>query len=109
MFLKLKVLEIFLITLKGFDLIDFIFIFFFFFVKKNFYSWKPIVECVEERYDAYLDQERRVNRRNIQDNRIHACLYFISPTGHSLVFFFFFFFFEKSIINKKNKFKFKLN
>jgi septin 7 len=47
-------------------------------------SWQPILKCVEERYDAYLDQERRVNRKNIVDNRIHCCLYFISPTGHSL-------------------------
>ena len=26
----------------------------------------------------------RVNRMNIIDNRIHACVYFIQPTGHSL-------------------------
>jgi len=47
-------------------------------------SWKPILECICERYDAYLDQERRVNRKNIMDNRIHCCLYFIAPTGHAL-------------------------
>jgi len=31
-----------------------------------------------------LDAENKVNRVNIIDNRIHACVYFIQPTGHSL-------------------------
>lgn len=47
-------------------------------------SWRPIIDNVEHRYDAYLDAENKINRRNIIDNRIHACLYFIQPTGHSL-------------------------
>ncbi|KAL5340338.1 Septin-domain-containing protein [Aspergillus crustosus] len=47
-------------------------------------SWRPIVENIEQRYDAYLEAENKVNRTNIIDNRIHACVYFIQPTGHSL-------------------------
>ncbi|KAI9739242.1 MAG: hypothetical protein M1834_007455 [Cirrosporium novae-zelandiae] len=47
-------------------------------------SWRPIVENIEQRFDAYLDAENKVNRINIVDNRIHACVYFIQPTGHSL-------------------------
>ncbi|KAH9487029.1 Cell division control protein 3 [Psilocybe cubensis] len=47
-------------------------------------SWKPIVENIESRFDSYLEQENRVNRTKIVDNRVHACLYFIQPTGHSL-------------------------
>lgn len=47
-------------------------------------SWRPIVEDVERRFDAYLDAENKVNRVNIVDNRVHACVYFIQPTGHSL-------------------------
>ena len=47
-------------------------------------SWRPIVENVEQRFDAYLDAENKVNRMNIVDNRVHACVYFIQPTGHSL-------------------------
>ncbi|KAI5291232.1 hypothetical protein KEM54_005783 [Ascosphaera aggregata] len=47
-------------------------------------SWRPIVENIESRFDAYLDAENKVNRINIVDNRIHACIYFIQPTGHSL-------------------------
>ncbi|KAH7883500.1 Septin-domain-containing protein [Phlebopus sp. FC_14] len=47
-------------------------------------SWRPIVEDIESRFDSYLEQENRVNRQKIADNRVHACLYFIQPTGHSL-------------------------
>ncbi|KAL5495291.1 CDC3 [Sanghuangporus weigelae] len=47
-------------------------------------SWKPIVENIESRFDAYLEQENRVNRQKIADNRVHACMYFLQPTGHSL-------------------------
>lgn len=47
-------------------------------------SWRPIVENIDQRFDNYLDAENRVNRLNIVDNRIHACVYFIQPTGHSL-------------------------
>ncbi|KAF1801595.1 Septin-domain-containing protein [Mucor lusitanicus] len=47
-------------------------------------SWKPILDNIEARCDAYLEQENRVNRRRMVDNRIHACLYFIAPTGHAL-------------------------
>ncbi|KAJ3012069.1 UNVERIFIED_CONTAM: hypothetical protein HDU68_001397 [Siphonaria sp. JEL0065] len=45
---------------------------------------KPILKSIEERYEHYLDQESRVNRKNMTDNRVHACIYFIAPTGHSL-------------------------
>jgi len=50
----------------------------------NDHSWKPIVENIEARFDSYLEQENRVNRQKIADNRVHACLYFIQPTGHAL-------------------------
>lgn len=46
-------------------------------------SWKPILDNIEARFDAYLEQENRVNRRRMVDNRIHACIYFIAPTGHA--------------------------
>ncbi|KAJ8662999.1 hypothetical protein O0I10_001176 [Lichtheimia ornata] len=47
-------------------------------------SWKPILDNIESRFDAYLEQENRVNRRRMVDNRIHACIYFIMATGHAL-------------------------
>lgn len=49
------------------------------------FSWKPIVENIESRFDSYLEQENRVNRARVVDNRVHACIYFIQPTGHSSV------------------------
>lgn len=47
-------------------------------------SWRPIIENIEQRFDSYLDAENKVNRMNVVDNRVHACVYFIQPTGHSL-------------------------
>jgi septin 7 len=47
------------------------------------FSWKPILDDIESRYDSYHEQENRVNRKKIVDTRIHACLYFIQPTGHA--------------------------
>ncbi|KIR35322.1 septin ring protein [Cryptococcus deuterogattii MMRL2647] len=47
-------------------------------------SWKPVIDNIEARFDAFLEQENRVNRSKLLDNRVHACLYFIQPTGHSL-------------------------
>lgn len=50
----------------------------------NVDSWKPIVNEINDRFDAHLESESRINRSAIVDNRIHAFLYFIEPTGHSL-------------------------
>ncbi|KAJ7746279.1 putative cell division control protein CDC3 [Mycena metata] len=50
----------------------------------NAASWNPILETIEQRYEAYLSQEHRVRRAKIVDGRVHACIYFIQPTGHSL-------------------------
>ncbi|KAJ2001184.1 Cell division control protein 3 [Coemansia sp. RSA 2322] len=47
-------------------------------------AWRPILENIESRFDAYLAQENRVNRSKIVDNRVNAVLYFIRPTGHGL-------------------------
>ena len=47
-------------------------------------AWANILSNIEARFDAYLDQENRVNRTKLVDNRIHALLYFIEPTGHAL-------------------------
>ncbi|QID86874.1 Cell division control protein 3 [Saccharomyces pastorianus] len=47
-------------------------------------SWNPIIKEINSRFDQYLDAENKINRRSINDKRIHACLYFIEPTGHYL-------------------------
>lgn len=46
--------------------------------------WKPIVDEINQRFDNYLESESKINRNNIIDHRVHALLYFIEPTGHSL-------------------------
>ncbi|XP_075681019.1 septin-7-like isoform X1 [Dermatophagoides pteronyssinus] len=50
----------------------------------NTNCWQPIVNFIESRYEEYLNAETRVHRTHIQDNRVHCCLYFIAPSGHSL-------------------------
>lgn len=47
-------------------------------------AWQPIVEFLDDQHEAYLRQEQQPDRRHIIDMRVHACLYFIRPTGHSL-------------------------
>lgn len=47
-------------------------------------SWKPIVDEITYRFDQYLESENKIQRTTLEDNRIHACLYFIEPTGHCL-------------------------
>lgn len=46
--------------------------------------WRPIIDYVNEKYDQYLRDESGLNRRNIEDHRVHSCLYFIDPCGHGL-------------------------
>ena len=49
---------------------------------KLFFSYKPILDYVNDQFNTYLKDESGLNRRNIVDNRIHCCFYFISPTGY---------------------------
>ena len=50
----------------------------------NTNAWEPIIKEINSRYDQYLDAENKINRNLNDDNRIHACLYFIEPTAHWL-------------------------
>eukprot|EP00058_Branchiostoma_floridae_P019575 XP_002605065.1 hypothetical protein BRAFLDRAFT_124137 [Branchiostoma floridae] len=46
--------------------------------------WLPILEFINDQYEKYLSEEVNVSRKkHIPDTRVHVCLYFISPTGHS--------------------------
>lgn len=48
-------------------------------------SWEPIIKYIKDQHSAYLRKELTAMREKyITDTRIHCCLYFISPTGHSL-------------------------
>ncbi|XP_019647534.1 PREDICTED: septin-11-like isoform X1 [Branchiostoma belcheri] len=49
-------------------------------------SYKPIVEYIDQQFENYLQEELKIKRglHMYHDTRVHACLYFITPTGHSL-------------------------
>ncbi|KAF5335659.1 hypothetical protein D9611_009670 [Ephemerocybe angulata] len=47
-------------------------------------SWLPIVEFIDDQHEAYMRQEQQPQRSEKTDLRVHACLYFIRPTGHTL-------------------------
>ncbi|KAM9823203.1 septin 5a isoform X1 [Syngnathus typhle] len=46
--------------------------------------WKAITDYIEQQFEQYFRDESGLNRKNIQDNRVHCCLYFIPPFGHGL-------------------------
>jgi hypothetical protein len=46
--------------------------------------WAPILAYIEQQFDSYLEGETRVQRVELPDTLVHACLYFIAPTGHGL-------------------------
>ena len=45
-------------------------------------GWKPVETYIDQQFDQYYKDESGLNRKNIKDNRVHCCLYFISPFGH---------------------------
>nr|XP_033783237.1 septin-8 isoform X1 [Geotrypetes seraphini] len=49
-------------------------------------SYRPVVDYIDTQFENYLQEELKIRRSlfNYHDSRIHVCLYFISPTGHSL-------------------------
>jgi len=47
--------------------------------------WDPIVKYIKDQYSAFLRKELTANRESIiEDSRVHCCIYFIDPTGHTL-------------------------
>lgn len=50
----------------------------------NSNCWVPIIEYIETKYEDYLNSEARVTRKQVPDQRVHSCLYFIQPSGHGL-------------------------
>ncbi|KAJ3077483.1 hypothetical protein HDU99_001154 [Rhizoclosmatium hyalinum] len=45
--------------------------------------WVPIVQFLDEQHQHILNHETAINRK-VDDLRVHVCLYFIQPTGHTL-------------------------
>jgi cell division control protein 12 len=50
----------------------------------NIDAWQPLVEFIDDQHESYMRQEQQPNRHNKVDMRVHACVYFIRPTGHGL-------------------------
>ncbi|XP_019862850.1 PREDICTED: septin-11-like [Amphimedon queenslandica] len=50
------------------------------------HSNTAIVKYIDEQYESFLQEELKIKRDlvSFHDTRIHACIYFICPTGHSL-------------------------
>ncbi|XP_040116189.1 septin-14 [Oryx dammah] len=49
-------------------------------------SYQPIVDYLDAQFESYLQEELKIKRSlgDYHDSRVHVCLYFIAPTGHSL-------------------------
>lgn len=49
-------------------------------------SFKAIVDYIDAQFESYLQEELKIKRslHTYHDSRIHACLYFVCPTGHGL-------------------------
>ncbi|GAA6000681.1 septin family protein [Rhodotorula paludigena] len=51
----------------------------------NGFTFNEIMGYLERQYDDILAEESRIKRNpRFRDNRVHALLYFITPTGHAL-------------------------
>ncbi|BFZ58816.1 Septin spn4 [Savitreella phatthalungensis] len=47
-------------------------------------AWAPIVEFLDDQHESFMRQEQQPRRDDKIDLRVHACLYFLRPTGHTL-------------------------
>lgn len=45
-------------------------------------SWRTCTDYIDEQFQHYFLAESGLNRRHIQDTRVHCCLYFVPPYGH---------------------------
>ena len=63
--------------------------------------WEPIIQYVDQQFNMFLEAETQVStnististyllylpqvvRVRVPDTRVHACLYFLAPSGHGL-------------------------
>lgn len=44
-------------------------------------SWKTCVQYIDDQFHQFFQAESGLNRKHIQDTRVHCCLYFIPPYG----------------------------
>jgi len=50
----------------------------------NRHGWIPIVDFLDDEHENYMRQEQQPCRKGVVDMRVHVCLYFVKPTGHTL-------------------------
>lgn len=50
----------------------------------NHDSWIPIIDFIDDQHESFMKQEQQPTRSEKKDLRVHACIYFIRPSGHSL-------------------------
>ncbi|AMD18543.1 HBL359Cp [Eremothecium sinecaudum] len=50
----------------------------------NSFAWSPIISYIDEQFRSYIFQEEQPNRKNLGDNRIHCCLYFLNPSNKGI-------------------------
>ena len=48
-------------------------------------STNAVLQYIDKNFEAYLQEEMMIKRLlgSYHDTRVHVCLYFIAPTGHS--------------------------
>lgn len=51
----------------------------------NTHCWVPIINYIDNQHKLYMLQEEQPDRRKKVDTRVHACLYFIRPSGKGLL------------------------
>lgn len=49
----------------------------------NRHGWIPIVDFLDDQHENYMRQEQQPCRKGVVDMRVHVCLYFVKPTGHT--------------------------
>ncbi|GMM32762.1 septin [Saccharomycopsis crataegensis] len=47
----------------------------------NEVSWSPMCEFIDRNIRNYMFQEEQPDRTELEDNRIHCCIYFMSPSN----------------------------
>jgi cell division control protein 12 len=47
-------------------------------------AYTSIVDFIDDQHESFMRQEQQPRRQDKIDLRVHACLYFIRPTGHTL-------------------------
>ncbi|XP_030664868.1 septin-7-like, partial [Nomascus leucogenys] len=51
---------------------------------KRLYSWQPVIDYIDSKFEDYLNAESCTNRHQMPDNRVQCCLSFIASSGHRL-------------------------